>query len=75
MAPLMVIVPSLPPKQVTLVLAIDAFSIAGWVITSDEFSVIIHAGVAASLILTSYVPTARLLYVPDPCHEVPPFIV
>ena len=45
--------PSLPPKQLTGVLVTTASSSAGSVIAMDGTSVITHAALAASLIMTS----------------------
>ncbi len=61
----MVIVPSFAPKQLTFVLATAAASLAGWVMTSAGFRTISQVVLAASLILTLYVPGARLVNVPD----------
>ena len=71
----MVIVPSLAPKQVMLVLAIVAERTAGLVIISAPLMVITQAALAASRILTSYVPGARLVKLPRPTHVVPPLMV
>jgi hypothetical protein len=48
-----VIVPSDPPKQVTLVDDIVAESTGGWVSSSEGFSVTSHAVYDASLIFTA----------------------
>src|SRR5512142_3432598 len=69
-----VIEPSVVPKQETFVLATVAVMIGGSVITTAGLSITEHVILAASLILTLYVPGARFRKLPDPCHVPPPFI-
>ena len=69
------IVPSPAPEHVTFVLVTVAESTGGSVIESAGFRVIMHAVLAASLILTLYEPGARFVKLPEACHEAPPLTV
>ena len=74
-APLIVIVPSAAPLQFIFVLTTEAERTTGWVITTAGFRAITHPVLTASRILILNVPGARLVKLPDPCHDVPPLIL
>ena len=71
----MVIDPSAAPLQFTFVLTIAAERTTGSVITTAGLRAMIHPVLTASRILMLYVPGARFVKLPDPCHDVPPFIL
>jgi hypothetical protein len=70
----MLIVPSVPPKQVILVLFTVAESTGGSVIIRAGFRIITQPALTASRILTLYDPGERFTKFPEPSHVVPPFI-